>query len=194
MHHKVQRLIRSHNFEKELKMESKLEATSAVLTTTPQRWESLAGTLPEDLFQRPPAPGEWSAADCARHLLTVERDLLGVRFHHILKGRPELIPYDPNTPQDPIPERSFQEIVAAFIALRRENLRALSGLQAEDLNRSSFHPEYGVDVTLEQLLDLWAAHDLQHTVQAEEALMQAFIPGTSVWRPEFADHDVEAKG
>ena len=32
------------------------------------------------------------------------------------------------------------------------------------------------------------AHDLQHTVQAEEALMQAFIPGTGPFRFRFADY------
>ena len=43
------------------------------------------------------------------------------------------------------------------------------------------------------LLNLWTAHDLQHTVQAEEALMQVFIPGTGHWRWEFTDHDVEVR-
>lgn len=46
---------------------------------------------------------------------------------------------------------------------------------------------------MRDLLNVWAAHDLQHVVQAEEALMQAFIPGTGPWRYEFADHDVEAR-
>lgn len=33
-----------------------------------------------------------------------------------------------------------------------------------------------------------AANDLHHTVKAEEALMQAFIPGTGPFRFRFADH------
>jgi hypothetical protein len=47
-------------------------------------------------------------------------------------------------------------------------------------------------VPLRVVLSTWTAHDLQHTVQAEEALMQAFIPGTGPFRFRFADHDIGA--
>jgi hypothetical protein len=172
-------------------MDTTLTMTRSVLATTPQRWASLAESVPEELLQRPPLPSEWSAADCLRHLLTVERDLLGVRLRHILEGRAELIPYDPDASREPIAERSLQEMIADFLAARSETNEIVANLKPEDLDRSSFHPEYRVDVTLGKLLDLWAAHDLQHTVQAEEAMMQAFIPSTGPWRPEFADHDLE---
>jgi hypothetical protein len=46
-------------------------------------------------------------------------------------------------------------------------------------------------VTLRELLSEWAAHDTMHIVQAERALMQAFIPGSGPWRRHFADHDVD---
>jgi hypothetical protein len=174
-------------------MGNKLEMTRSILETTPHRWISLVESCPEDLLQRSPSPGEWSAIDCLRHLFEAERDLLAVRLQHILEGRAELVPYDPDAPREPEPERSSREVLEAFLKLRRNSEQKLEGLEPEDLNRSSFHPEYGVNVTLEELLDLWAAHDLMHTVQAEQALMQAFIPGTSVWRPEFADHDVEVR-
>jgi hypothetical protein len=65
----------------------------------------------------------------------------------------------------------------------------LSDLTPADLERSSRHPEYGM-VALRVVLNTWAAHDLQHTVQAEEALMQAFIPGTGPFRFRFEDHEV----
>jgi uncharacterized damage-inducible protein DinB len=177
-----------------MNMDNKLQMTRGVLEITPRRWLSLVDTLPEELLQRPSSPGEWSAADCLSHLLDTERNLLAVRLQHILEGRAELIPFDPDAPRERGPERSPQEMLAAFLALRGDTNRILDGLSNEDLNRSSFHPEYGVEVTLGELLDLWAAHDLLHTVQAEKALMQAFIPGTSVWRPEFADHDLEMRG
>ena len=43
-------------------------------------------------------------------------------------------------------------------------------------------------IPLHVVLYAWAAHDLQHTVQAEEALMQAFIPGTGPFRFRFVDY------
>ena len=174
-------------------MDDVLDAARRVLATTAARWRSLIETVPAELLARPPAPGEWSAADCLCHLLTTERDLLSVRLHHILEGRAELVPFDPAAPRPPAPERTLPELVAAFAARRRQTEAVLAGLTPADLERSSYHPEYGRVVTLRHLLNLWAAHDLQHTVQAEAALMQAFIPDTGVWRPQFADHDVEAR-
>jgi uncharacterized damage-inducible protein DinB len=175
-------------------MDDVLDAARRVLSTTAGRWQTLLETMPGDLLERQPAPGEWSAADCLRHLLGTERSLLSVRLRHILEGRAELVPFDPAAPRAPDPERTPQEVVAAFVAQRRETEAALAGLTAADLDRSSFHPEYGKKVTLGHLLNLWAAHDLLHTVQAEQALMQVFIHGTGPWRSVFADHDVEARG
>ncbi len=174
-------------------MDSSLEMTRGILKTTSERWSGLVESVPEELLQRPPCAGEWSALDCLRHLVEADRDLLFVRLQHILEGREELIPYDPDAPRKPEPERSPKGLLAAFLELRRDTEQKLDGLDPEDLNRLIFHPEYGVDVTLGELLNLWAAHDLMHTVQAEQALMQAFIPGTSVWRSEFAAHDVTLK-
>src|SRR5919204_3906184 len=172
-------------------MNDVLDAVRRVVSTTAARWQSLVDTLPDELLERPPAPREWSALQCLQHLLTVERLVIPVRVRHMLEGRAELIPYDPDAPRKPLPERTARELVAAFAAERRANHEALLGqLTPADLERRSHHPEFGT-VTLGMLINLWAAHDLQHTVQAEEALMQAFIPGTGPWRFEFAEHDVK---
>ncbi len=162
----------------------------AILSTTAGRWQSPVETAPEELLQRPTAPGEWSAVDCLNHLLLTERVVFGARLRAILEGR-ELAIFDPDAPRDPDPERTLREVAMALAAERGENLAVLSGLSPADLERSSRHPEYGM-VALGVVLNAWAAHDLQHTVQAEEALMQAFIPGTGPFRFRFADHEVSA--
>lgn len=171
-------------------MNDPLDVVKRVMSTTVARWQSIVDTLPEELLERPPAPGEWSAIDCLRHLLTVERHVISVRLKHFLEGRAELIPYDPDAPREPEPERTPRELIAAFATERRASMAALAQVTPADMERTSHHPEFGT-VSLSMLLNVWAAHDLQHTVQAEEALMQAFIPATGVWRFEFADHDVE---
>jgi hypothetical protein len=43
-------------------------------------------------------------------------------------------------------------------------------------------------VSLNEMLHEWAAHDLNHTIQAERALMQPFIQESGPWQPYFADH------
>jgi hypothetical protein len=162
-----------------------LDSARRVLSTTAARWQNLVETAPDELLQRPPAPGEWSPADCLNHLLVTERDVFGERLRAILEGR-DLTTFDP---RDPDPEGTPGEVAMALAAERGENLAVLSGLAPGDLERASRHPEYG-PVALRVLLNAWVAHDLQHTVQAEEALMQAFIPGTGPFRFRFADHEV----
>jgi uncharacterized damage-inducible protein DinB len=167
-----------------------LDSARRLLSTTAGRWQSLVETAPDELLQRPPAPGEWSAVDCLKHLLTAERVVFGERLRAILEGR-DIPAFDPNAPRDPDPERTPRDIATALAAERAENLAVLSGLTPADLERTGRHPEYGM-LPLRVILNSWAAHDLQHTVQAEEALMQVFIPGTGPFRFRFADHEVEA--
>jgi hypothetical protein len=75
---------------------------------------------------------------------------------------------------------------------RATNLGVLAGLTSADLDRAGRHPEYGM-IPLRVILNAWTAHDLQHTVQAEEAMMQEFIPETGPFRFRFADHDVAVR-
>jgi hypothetical protein len=165
-----------------------LDSARCLLSTTAGRWQTLVETTPEELLLRPPAPGEWSAADCLNHLLLAERVVFGARLRAVLEGR-DFPSFDPSQPRDPEPERTPREVVTALAAERGENLAVLSGMTPADLDRSGRHPEYGM-VPLGVVLNTWAAHDLQHTVQAEEALMQAFLPGTGPFRFRFAAHEV----
>jgi uncharacterized damage-inducible protein DinB len=169
-------------------MTDALDSARRLLSTTAGRWQSLVETTPDELLHRSPAAGEWSAADCLDHLLLTERVVFGGRLRAILERR-DLPTFDPHEQRDPQPERTPREVVLALTAERGENLAVLSSLTAADLERSGRHPQYGM-VALSVVLNTWAAHDLQHTVQAEEALMQAFIPGTGPFRFRFADHEV----
>jgi uncharacterized damage-inducible protein DinB len=169
-------------------MTGDLDAARRLLTTTAGRWQSLVEAAPDELLRRPPAPGEWSAADCLDHLLLTERAVFGARLRAILEGR-DLVAFDPDAPPDAGPERTPRARAAALAAERERNLAVLNGLTEADLDRTARHPEYGM-LALRVVLSTWAAHDLQHTVQAEEALMQAFIPGTGPFRFRFAAHDV----
>src|ERR671935_1421526 len=123
--------------------EDVLDAVRRVVSTTAARWQSLVDTLPDELLERPPAPREWSALQCLEHLLTVERLVIPVRVRHILEGRAELIPYDPDAPREPLPERTARELVAAFAAERRANEALVAQLTPADLERTSYHPEFG---------------------------------------------------
>ncbi len=166
-----------------------LPRARAVLTTTPARWLALTEALPVDDLTRPPAPGQWSAAECLRHLLDVERGVFPTRVRAFLAGQ-DFPGFDPDA-QPPVELSRPVEMAREFADLREQSLALLSQLTPDDLARTARHAELG-PVTLGDMIHEWAAHDLNHTVQAERALMQPFIAGCGPWRTAgyFADHDV----
>jgi hypothetical protein len=166
-----------------------LSQARAILATTPARWLSLTESLPRDLLTRPPADGQWSAVECLRHLLDVERSVFPTRVRAFLAGQ-DFPGFDPDT-QPPVDLTRPAEMAREFATLREQSLALLAQLTPADLARSSRHGELG-PVTLGDMVHEWAAHDLNHTVQAERALMQPFIAGSGPWRTAgyFADHDV----
>lgn len=167
-----------------------LEDVQAILSTTTQRWQRLVSTLPVDLLTRQPAEGEWSALNCLQHLLVAERDLFPARLRAFLTGQ-NFVAFDPNQQHADIVALAPDELVAAFARYRRENLALIEQVKDEDLGRTVQHPQFGT-VTLAEMLHTWAAHDLNHTIQAERALMQPFMLGCGPWRSFFKDHEISA--
>lgn len=167
-----------------------LPLVRSVLATTPARWAAIAA-IDAGLLSRPPAAGEWSAIQCLQHVVDTELAVFRARVLAILAGR-DFAGFDPDTQGhvDRI-ERSATELAADLAATRGESLATLATVAPTDLQRTARHADLGM-VTLAELLNEWAAHDTMHVVQAERALMQAFIPGSGPWRPYFGDHDVEA--
>jgi hypothetical protein len=160
-----------------------------VLETTPQRWIQLASMLPPDLFQRKPAPKEWSAYDCLRHIVDTERTVFPPRIGYLLRGE-DFPAFNPDekgggSRGDITPIESAKE----FARLRAESLSMLSKVGEGDLSRTARHQELGM-VTLGELIHEWAGHDLMHTVQGERALLQPFIDGCGPWKRYFSDHGV----
>ena len=173
-------------------MDALLEHVQAVLSTTPERWQHLVGTLPMDLLSRSPATGEWSALNCLQHLLDAELQLYPVRVRAFLVGE-NFSDFDPNQPHTDPHSQVPEQLAATFARHRQESLALLKQVQDEDLGRTVQHPKLGI-VTLAEMLHTWAAHDLMHTVQAERALMQPFMLGSGPWRPFFRDHEIGVAG
>lgn len=173
-------------------MEDLLSQVRAILSTTPARWLALTQSLPRELLRRQPAAGEWSAVDCLRHLIDTERYVFPPRVKAFLDGR-DIVAFNPDNEGTPADEADDPaEMAKEFARMRAETLTLLSQLTSADLSRTVRHSELG-SVTLGEMLNEWAAHELMHVVQAEQALMQPFIAGCGPWRVYFADHDVEAR-
>ena len=153
--------------------------TIAILRVNGVRWQALASGLDRELLLRPPEPGEWSALQCLGHAADTEAVVFAARVRALLAGHPAFPSFDPDRESTPITAVTDPALLAGRHArLRVESLALLASVTEA--------------VTLRELLNEWAAHDLMHVVQAERAVMQAFIPNTGPWRPYFGDHDVDA--
>ena len=164
-----------------------LDMVKAVLASTATRWLNLTEALPVDLLNRQPAAGEWSATECLIHLLDTEH-IFPARVQALLTG--QAIPaFDPDTQGTKNTSSSPEKLGAEFASLRQTSLAVLARVAPQDFDCTTEHSELGT-VTLGQLLHEWAAHDLNHTIQAERAIMQPFIQGSGPWRSYFQDHEV----
>jgi hypothetical protein len=172
--------------EGEWLMEKMLKWARSVLTTTPGHWQSLSESLLFELFSQAPAPGQWSALECLQHLIDTER-VFRFRLQCLLEGK-DFPAFDPDKQGSKTSaQKSPSELAAEFERLRAESLQALSSIQLKDLGRTARHQELGI-VTMGEMVHEWAAHDLNHTVQAERAIMQPFIRGCGPWQKYFSDH------
>jgi hypothetical protein len=164
-----------------------------VLVATPDRWLALTVSVDPDLLSRQPSAGEWSAAECLRHLLDAELGIFQVRLEAFMTGRSELRAFDRAT-AGVAPDASREPRVMArrLAEARVASLESLGRVSDADLDRTARHHRLG-PVTLREMLAQWAGHDLMHTVQAERALMQPFIEDCGPWRSSFADHDAGLK-
>ena len=169
-----------------------IEQARSILITTPGRFLAMAESLPIHLLAYQPKPGEWSALECLMHLLEVEEKVFHVRIQAFLDGAAEFPAFDPNSvDEDEALTADVSPAVLAkkYAAAREANLKLLSKITPADLSKVSRHSKLG-QVTLGEMINHWAGHDLNHLVQAERALMQPFIAGCGPWKPYFADHEV----
>jgi hypothetical protein len=166
-----------------------IDLTLSMLRTSVDRWAAIARVDP-GLLGRRPAEGEWSAVQALQHVVDTEGAVFRTRTLAIRAG--EAFPaFDPDVEGHVDRIASTAEALVAQLAERRAlSLTTLETITPEELALAGQHAELG-RVTMAELLNEWAAHDTMHIVQAERALMQAFIPATGPWRIYFTDHDVD---
>jgi hypothetical protein len=171
-------------------MDSLIESVSAILAITPHRWLSLSQSLPVDLLNRRPAPSEWSAMECLQHLVDTER-IFQFRVKCFLDGV-DFPAFDPDKQGTKTGAQSPAELTGEFGTLRLQSLKSIASLSESELDRRVRHQELG-PVTLREMLNEWAAHDLNHTIQAERSLIQPFLSECGPWIVYFKDHLFQAE-
>ena len=166
-------------------MENKLKNIGAILSMTPVVWEAIAQLLPDHLVKIKPKPGEWSARECLVHMLDTER--VNTSRVHAFQAGQDFPAFNPDSEGTRAGEDTLAALVKKFSAMRKASLELFDTIQPDDLQRQVRHAELG-PVHLIEMLNEWAGHDLNHTIQAERALAQPFMRQSGPWQVYFQDH------
>jgi hypothetical protein len=149
----------------------------------------LISAVPDGLIRRSPAAGEWSALECLLHILDVEQ-VMNTRLQAFLAGR-DFPAFNPDAEgSQGVSAPSGAELAEKFVRQRQASLDALAALVPADLDRKARHAELG-PVTLDQMLNEWVTHDFNHTMQAEQAVMQPFLAACGPWQIYFQNHIIK---
>jgi FMN phosphatase YigB (HAD superfamily) len=128
--------------------------------------------LPEDLWTRRPAAGEWSLTEVICHLRDVDQEVNLARVQLVLEDDN---PFITGADTDPwAMERNYQaqsgpQALAAFAATRQPLYRRLAGLPAAAWGRPARHAFFG-PTTLAEIMGWGLDHDRIHLEQIRATL------------------------
>jgi len=142
------------------------QALLANLRSTPAAIATLAASLSLDGWRRQPAPAEWSMTEIICHLRDVEREVNLPRIRKLLAEENPFLAgevTDRWVDERHCIEQDGRQALVDFVAVRKETLDLLSGLQAE-WSRTARHAIFG-PTTLLELVGFVAGHDRAHVQQ-----------------------------
>lgn len=138
------------------------------LTTFPSRLTEATEGLDEPRAQRLERDGGWSVADVVAHLGDLEL-VYAVRIRTILAGAGDtpLAALNQNAWIERVHRREpLGELLERFRQQRAHNIALLERLDAEELERSGIHPQYG-PITVRAAAERLVRHDQKHLAQLE---------------------------
>jgi hypothetical protein len=162
-------------------------AILAALAAGPRHLALALDERTDAALARPPAPGEWSAAQVLEHLLFSEQ-LLATRVDRLLtEDEPDLAAAAvwAETPASDEGSAATGESASALagriIDLRHATVTRLAGLPESDWGRGGNHPEWGRVTVLGQAA-YFARHEASHLAQLVAAC-QGRLPGREAGHP-----------
>jgi len=171
MHHGVARST-------EKTLTHSIHPTLALLEKTPLLLETLLRGLHVELLRWKPAPDRWSIAEVLGHLADLELLYADRTRRMVTEDTPTLQSFDPTqtvVTGDYTRGNAFENL-EVFNRARRATLVLLRSIPPDSGERNALHSELG-EITLYQMLNEWASHDLGHLRQiAELYRAHAFHP------------------
>jgi hypothetical protein len=155
-----------------------------ILRRTPEVLRVLLSGLPESWTDTPDTPDGWRPRDVVGHLITGELTDWLARTKRILEDGTsrQFDRFDRHAMLDRDTGKSLDELLDEFAELRARNLAEFSALVGDDdLEKRGMHPSLG-EVTLDNLLNTWAVHDLDHVGQIFAGLAGSHDADVGPWK------------
>jgi hypothetical protein len=151
----------------------------AVLEQTPIIIEKIVWSASDEQMHWKPAMDRWSISEVLAHLADVEVVGFRERIQKIIeKNNPALEPYDQNAAYaaGKYSSGKAREHLKTFCHERDRSLSLLRYVPAHAIARSGQHGQIG-QISIGQLMNEWAFHDLGHIRQIAELFRsRAFFP------------------
>jgi len=148
---------------------SSIQPAISLLEKTPILFETMLRDLSGELLHWKPAPDPWSISEVLAHLSELERIFAERTLRMVAEDSPILEKYDQAVAsgRGDYSRGSAGEHLAHFTRTRLSTLALLKGLPPSAGARTAVHSELGA-ITLAQMLNEWASHDLGHLRQIAE--------------------------
>jgi hypothetical protein len=139
-----------------------------LLEATPTILRGLMAELSDADVRWRPAPGRFSVGEVLAHLSHTEGHCFRARVDRFLSEEsPDIETYDPQHYLELFRTMNPEDAFEHFEEQRETNIEALRELPPGSGERQAVHPEVG-PITLAQMLNDWALHDLGHIRQIAE--------------------------
>jgi hypothetical protein len=142
---------------------------------SPKQIAAAALGLPETTLRYKPKPDKWCILEMLGHLADMEI-LYAYRIRQMLADKdPVIASIDQDAWAKNLGylESSPPELVALYGLNRHANVRLLSRLKAEDLQKSARHPELAHRVTVGDYVQMMSKHGPNHLEQIERLKKEA---------------------
>jgi hypothetical protein len=144
----------------------------AIQAATAGTLDRLIAGIPIQLLRTRPAPDKWSVSEILAHLADAE--IVGAFRLRFILGSPgaPIVAYDQDrwVVSGHYDARDPRKSLEQFRVLREANLALLASLDRDQWTLTGIHSERGPE-TIEQIVRMFAGHDLNHLRQIERILV-----------------------
>ena len=154
-----------------------------ILERTPTVLRQLLLDLDDEWLYNNEGGETWSPFDVVGHLLHGERTDWIARINKVLsEADKHFATFDRLAQFEESKGKTVEQLLDELQDSRAKNLQILRALNLteSDLDKTGIHPAFG-EVTLQQLLSTWTAHDLAHIVQIARTMARQYKDEVGPW-------------